>query len=279
MMEQYKEIAEKLRNADAVLIGASNGLSISEGLHLFADNAAFEELFGDFKHRYGLRCLLHGMAAQWPSEEEKWAFFARMLNHYCVEYKPTQVMADLKALVQDKDYFVVTSNGEGHFQMCGFEPERVYEVEGDWRTMQCSRACHDTLYPALELAEKLVKEEKGGRVPTELVPRCLRCGGPMKIHMEGDAFFVPQTKAIQQYEDFLRRNQDKNIVVLELGIGWRNQLIKGPLMRFVNRHPKATYVTINLGEVYIIPEIQHKSYGLDGYLSDHLSGLRQAYEG
>ena len=110
-MEQYKEIAEKLRNADAVLIGASNGLSISEGLHLFADNAAFEELFGDFKHRYGLRCLLHGMAAQWPSEEEKWAFFARMLNHYCVEYKPTQVMADLKALVQDKDYFVVTSNG------------------------------------------------------------------------------------------------------------------------------------------------------------------------
>ncbi len=39
-------IAEKFREADAILIGASNGLSITEGLHLFADNAAFERLFG-----------------------------------------------------------------------------------------------------------------------------------------------------------------------------------------------------------------------------------------
>lgn len=34
-MNEYKEIAEKIRNADAVLIGASNGFSISEGLHIF----------------------------------------------------------------------------------------------------------------------------------------------------------------------------------------------------------------------------------------------------
>ena len=43
-MNEIKEIAEKIREADAVLIGASNGLSITEGLHLFADNQAFEDL-------------------------------------------------------------------------------------------------------------------------------------------------------------------------------------------------------------------------------------------
>ena len=32
-----KIIAKKFREADAILIGASNGLSITEGLHLFAD--------------------------------------------------------------------------------------------------------------------------------------------------------------------------------------------------------------------------------------------------
>ena len=48
-MLKLKPIAEKIREADAILIGASNGLSITEGLHLFADNAAFEDLFGDFK--------------------------------------------------------------------------------------------------------------------------------------------------------------------------------------------------------------------------------------
>lgn len=48
-MEQYIEIAKKIQEADAILIGASNGLSITEGLHLFANNAAFEEVLGDFR--------------------------------------------------------------------------------------------------------------------------------------------------------------------------------------------------------------------------------------
>ena len=41
---KFNEIAEKIREADAILIGASNGLAITEGLHLVADNQAFEEL-------------------------------------------------------------------------------------------------------------------------------------------------------------------------------------------------------------------------------------------
>ena len=56
-MIDWNPIAEKFREADAILIGASNGLSITEGLHLFADNAAFDELFGDFKQKYGLHCI------------------------------------------------------------------------------------------------------------------------------------------------------------------------------------------------------------------------------
>ena len=51
-MPDLKPIAEKIKEADAILIGTSNGLSITEGLHLFADNAAFDELFGDFKQKY-----------------------------------------------------------------------------------------------------------------------------------------------------------------------------------------------------------------------------------
>ena len=42
-MIDWNPIAKKFREADAILIGASNGLSITEGLRLFADNAAFDE--------------------------------------------------------------------------------------------------------------------------------------------------------------------------------------------------------------------------------------------
>ena len=68
----------------------------------------------------------------------------------------------------------------------------------------------------------------------------------------------------------------KKLVVLELGIGWRNQLIKAPLMRLVDQEPNATYVTINLGEVYIADSIKRKSFGLDGSLGEILSALREA---
>ena len=70
MYENIKKAWKWIEDADAVLIGASNGLSITEGLHLFADNQAFEELFGDLKRKYGLRCILQGMGARWPTEEE-----------------------------------------------------------------------------------------------------------------------------------------------------------------------------------------------------------------
>lgn len=277
-MIDWKTIAAKFKEADAILIGASNGLSITEGLHLFADNAAFENLFGDFKQKYGIRCILQGMMAGWPSEEEKWVFWARLINYYCGRYKPTPVMNDLKAIVREKDYFVLTSNGEGHFELCGFDPAKIYEIEGNWLTMQCARPCHHTRYPTLGVVEKLLNAEQRGHVPTELVPRCPKCGGPMDIHMGAGQRMIPDTAAQARFQNFLKTYHTKKLVVLELGIGWRNQLIKAPMMRLVASEPNATYVTINLGEVYIANNIQEKAFGLDGRLDALLPALREACE-
>ena len=36
MTEKYKQIAEKIKEANGILIGASNGLSIAEGYNIFA---------------------------------------------------------------------------------------------------------------------------------------------------------------------------------------------------------------------------------------------------
>ena len=277
-MHELNQIAKKIKNADAILIGASNGLSITEGLHLFADNQALEEIFGDFKRKYGIRSILHGMSARWPSEEEKWAFWSRLIHHYCGEYKESQVMKDLKSIVGDKNYFVITSNGECHFEMSGFAPENIYEVEGNWLTMQCSHACHDTLYPSLDMAEKMAAAEQNGKVPSDMVPYCPKCGGSMQIHLEVDRNFIRESTGQERFQAFLNQYHGKKLVVLELGIGPRNQLIKAPLMRLVDMEPNAAYVTINLGEIYITDNIREKSSGLDGYLGEILSQLREVCE-
>ena len=62
--------------------------------------------------------------------------------------------------------------------------------------MQCARPCHDTLYSSLEVAEKLSAAEQSGHVPTELVPRCPKCGGPMDIHMGTGQRMIPDTAAL-----------------------------------------------------------------------------------
>ena len=151
-------------------------------------------------------------------------------------------------------------------------------IEGNWITMQCARPCHDTLYSSLEVAEKLSAAEQGGHVPTELVPRCPKCGGPMDIHMGAGQRMIPDAAAQARFQNFLKTYHGKKLVVLELGIGWRNQLIKAPMMRLVAGEPNATYVTINLGEIYIADNIKEKSFGLDGRLDELLPALREACE-
>ncbi len=185
-------VHEKIKNADAILIGASNGLSITEGIHLFANNQAFHELFGDYEEKYGVPNLLSGMLGRWPSQEEMWGFWSRLVDHYCNNYELTEVMADLRALVGEKDYFVVTSNGELHFEKAGFDDEKVLEVEGDWLHMQCAQGCHEGRYEWSELAKKMRESEKNCKVDPDLIPRCPVCGSAMIPNMAAGHDFMAE---------------------------------------------------------------------------------------
>ncbi len=272
-MNNYAQIAEKIKEADAILIGASNGLSITEGIHLFANNAAMQNLFGDLQAKYGLQNLLQGMMGRWPTPEQLWGFWSRMIQHYCVEYQPTDVMKDLKAIVGEKDYFIVTSNGEQHFEACGFDESKIFEVEGDWLHMTCSQHCSHDIVPSIEEVRAMAAAEKDGVVPSELVSHCPHCGAPMVPTMAAGVY-APEGK--QNYDAFLQKYRGKNIVILELGIGARNQLIKAPLMRLTAEEPNATYATFNLSELYIARGIEEKSFAVEGYLNDTLQELRKA---
>ena len=82
--------------------------------------------------------------------------------------------------------------------------------------------------------------------------------------------FIPDTESKKRLDSFLEQYHEKKLLILELGIGWRNQLIKAPLMRLAEREPQAFHVTVNLGEIFIPQEISGKSCGLDGDLGEIL---------
>ena len=263
-MIDIQKIAEKIRTADAVLAGASNGFSISEGLHIFADNEDFRRLFGDFRQTYGIGNILQGLFFRWPSEETRWAFTSRLISRYSAGYTGSPLMDSVKKILDGKPYFIVTSNGENHFELAGLDPQRILEIEGRWKEMRCAAGCHDALYPTWDAVSSMAARETGGLVPSELVPRCPKCGAPMAIN------FHPSAKQENAYRAFLQEHRGKKLLILEFGIGARNQLIKAPLMRLAAQEPNAFYITFNKGELYIPAAIRDKSMGVDGNLGEIL---------
>lgn len=124
------ELAVKaLKSADAILIGASNGLSIAEGYNIFADNDMFRSQFGDYKRMFGIRCLLEGFFFNYPTQTERQEFLNRAVKYWVTDYSPSEVMQDLLRIVGDKDYFVATTNGDTHLELSGFDSAKIFEIE------------------------------------------------------------------------------------------------------------------------------------------------------
>lgn len=275
-MENYKRILDLIQNADKLLIGASNGLSISEGIHIFADNADFRENFSEFRDRHGIPNIIQGCFYPFPQKEEQWGFNSRMYSYFNKIHKSSIVMENLLALVKEKNYFVVTSNIDAHFLKAGFCRERVFEIEGNCCDIQCASACHEQVYPAGELLTNMALEQKDGRVPEELIPVCPKCGGAMRLHIEVDRNFVrdPQWKEkAEAYRSFAEISPGENILLLEFGVGLRNRMIKAPFMEYTSRQANATYVTFNKGELFIPREIASRSLGVEGNIAKILADL------
>lgn len=134
-----KQAATWLNSSDAILITASNGLSISEGYNIFADDKNFRKYFNEFKVMYGISSLIQGAFAQIPAADHQ--IFMQKIHQYLIDdYRPTQVFQTLKDIVADKDYFIVTSNAGTHFQLNGFAPKKIFEVEGNFDGLDMNSA-------------------------------------------------------------------------------------------------------------------------------------------
>ena len=114
-------------------------------------------------------------------------------------------------------------------------------------------------------------------VPSELVPRCPKCGKPMTMNLRCDDTFVEDDSwrsAASRYEDFLNKNKDGRIVFLELGVGGNTPgIIKYPFWKMTYANPKATYICINKGEAAVPKEIEKQSICVNSDIWDFLQSL------
>lgn len=158
-------IGRVLAEADLVVIGASNGLDMAEGLNIFCADAHFWETYGDLAQADGIGCILQGLASPDANVRRRWA--ERFYQKEYLEYEPSPLMNTLRRLTEHADSFVITCNIDGHFARAGFDESRVLETEGSTRTsIDELRLAHPDALATAQLEEltRLVQAHRNGRV-------------------------------------------------------------------------------------------------------------------
>ena len=275
--KQIERLSQQLASSDAIVIGAGAGLSTSAGFTYTGER--FVHYFPDFIAKYHFSDMYSGGFYLFDTLEEHWAYWSRYI--FCNRYldAPKPVYQELLSLVQDKDYFVLTTNVDHQFQKAGFDKHRLFYTQGDYGLWQCMEPCRQKTYDNEEAVRRMVAEQRDMRIPTELVPRCPVCGKPMTMNLRSDNTFVEDEGwhlAAERYDDFLRRHDGLKVLYLELGVGANTPvIIKYPFWKMTYANQNATYACINFGEAFAPPEIRGRSICINADIGNVLSRLKE----
>ena len=276
--EPLERLKAALRDCDAVVIGAGSGLSTAAGFTYNGER--FEKYFPDFAAKYGIKDMYSGGFYPFPTQEEFWAYWSRYIyiNRYMDAPKP--VYNDLLKLMQDKDYFVITTNVDHCFQKAGFDKKRLFYTQGDYGLFQCSEPCCQETFDNEAVIREMVKRQEDMKIPTELLPTCPHCGKPLTMNLRSDDTFVEDKgwhRAAERYENFLRTRAGQKILFLELGVGYNTPvIIKYPFWQMTAKNPDAIYACINQGQAVCPQEIERQSVCINADIGQVLQSLSDA---
>ena len=290
---QIRRLAEAIRGADAIVIGAGAGLSTSAGLTYSGER--FKRYFFDFAARYGIEDMYSGGFYPFPDPETRWAWWARHIyfNRYIDPPKP--VYRQLLQLVQGRDYFVITTNVDHQFQRAGFDKARLFYTQGDYGLFQSvnpmlRRTFDNEEWTLRAMAvQGFIRDGDGEfrvpadgrismRLPSALIPTCPADGSDVVMNLRADGSFVEDEgwhRASAAYAGFLEKHATGRVLYLELGVGGNTPvIIKYPFWQLTAENPEATYACLNYSEAFCPKAIEGQSICVDGDIGDILDRLR-----
>lgn len=172
---------------------------------------------------------------------------------------------------ENNDYFIFTSNVDNVLQRTGFDESKMYEKQGSYAFLQCKQgsACNNSTWlaqPVLSAFENEINPVTF-EIPKNLqhlIPKCPNCSRPAYHNAHADDFWI-STRYEQQelrFRNWLKANESKRLVVIELGCGERLPFIRYPVENIVHRHTGAScsLIRINPTEPHIPEELNGENY-------------------
>lgn len=265
-----------LNDGECIVIGAGAGLSSAAGLEY--SGKRFKNNFQDFIEKYGMSDMYSSGFYPFPTEEEKWAYWARhiFVNRYDVNALP--LYENLFDLVKNKNYFVITTNVDAQFEKAGFPSDRIFAVQGDYGFIQCAKGCHNKIYNNEKLIKAMLAHTKNCKVPEYLVPKCPVCKGKMDVHLRCDDYFVQNDDwyaSLKNYEKFIKYTENKKVVFLELGVGFNTPvIIRYSFEKMTYRNNNAIIIRVNRDFPEGIEENRDKSIPFAEDMNTLINDLR-----
>lgn len=277
-------LLEAIKESDAIVVGAGAGLSTAAGLTYGGER--FQRYFADFIEARRFTDMYSAGFYPFETSEERWAYWSRHIWYNRYVDAPKDTYDKLLRLLEGKEYFVLTTNVDHRFQLAGFPKERLFYTQGDYGLWQCSVPCHAGTYDNYETVKRMMEEQRDMRAPSELVPRCPRCGAEMSMNLRADNTFVEDVgwhDAARRYRNFAEACCQGKVLYLELGVGMNTPvIIKYPFWQSTLANHQATYACVNYGEAHAPVQIRDRSIvindDIDAVLTEMLSmlGSREA---
>ncbi|MDD4370168.1 MAG: NAD-dependent protein deacetylase [Anaerostipes sp.] len=263
--KKIEELITRINEADAIIIGAGSGMSAAAGFRFYYErDEMFVEHFGEFEKKYHYHNAFDAGYYRYRTSEERWALYSRMICTI-LDAETGEPYRDLDKILKDKCFHILTTNQDTQFTHI-YPDEKISAIQGDWRYLQCSRRCHDQIYPSSEIMHKMnenINEELA--IPTELIPRCPKCGAEMEpwirsyVFLEGKKYQEEHEK----WQQFVVDHQNDNILFLELGVGRMTPMfIQEPFWNLTHQLPNAYYITINPKDAILPKELSKKGLAI-----------------
>lgn len=280
-----------IADADAVLICAGAGMSVKDGEMVYTNPDDFAKAYPWFP-KWGYKTSYEAMGLVNDRSvpiSAKWALFAKHMDNMRWKFTPNSGYQQLRELVGDKSYFVLTSNVDACFERAGFDKSRIYTPQGEWTYVQCVKPCHkDSVFESRPYLDAIVPNiSSDGNVPLDLIPSCPRCGGQMFGNVRAGSNFLhskyeSQSLALQRWmEDQIRSN--KTIVVIEIGAGFNTPTVtRFPVESFSRElGERARFIRINPSDPQVPEHLRALSFAsgwqtLQEILKDRSSTLNGA---
>ena len=219
-LEESKSI---LLKTDAILIITGAGMSVDSGIPTYRGNNGLWEKEIKINNKMYSYDEISSLKMWKDFPELAWGFKANFIN-LINNKKPHDGYKNLLNNLKKKfnnNYFICTSNIDGYFLKSGFDKNKIYELHGSVKYLQCfKKKCN--LRNGISILEKIPDYDQKTLIAKELLncPHCNNLARP-NVSMFGDFDFygIPYEHQKRRLGKWLNENKNKKLTIIEIGCG------------------------------------------------------------